>query len=240
MATTTTKDRLIEAAERLFAEHGIDAVSLWEINRASGARNAIAVQYHFSDRAGVVRAILDKHMPDVEARRHAMLDQYEAEQDAHSDGEAHQGHDAQEAHEAHEAHEVREAHIRTLASALVRPLAAKLADPDGGPAFLQIYADLLNRPNPHMTPSAFEPGSDSFQRWRKLVKPQVDETAVRLHRRFTSLLHAAVELGRRARSGPHPDDRLFTSWLIDVVAAILAAPVSPETRRLTDERDRRS
>jgi AcrR family transcriptional regulator len=224
MATTSTKDRLIEAAERLFAEHGIDAVSLREINRASGARNAIAVQYHFSDRAGVVRAILDKHMPDVEARRHAMLDQYEAEREADPDGEA---------------QEVREAQIRTLASALVRPLAAKLADADGGPAFLQIYADLLNRPNPHMTPSAFEPESDSFQRWRRLIKPLVDETAVRLHRRFTSLLHAAVELGRRARSGPHTDDRLFTSWLIDVVAAILAAPVSPETRRLTRERDRR-
>lgn len=221
MATSSTKERLIEAAERLFAEHGIDAVSLREINRASGARNAIAVQYHFSDRAGVVRAILDKHMPDVEARRHAMLDQYEAERDAQPDRDA------------------REAQIRTLAAALVRPLAAKLADADGGPAFLQIYADLLNRPNPHMTPSAFEPESDSFQRWRRLAKPLVDETAVRLHRRFTSLLHAAVELGRRARSGPHPDDRLFASWLIDVVAAILAAPVSPETRRLTDERSRR-
>ena len=219
MAATTTKERLIEAAERLFAEHGIDAVSLREINRESGARNAIAVQYHFTDRAGVVRAILDKHMPDVEARRHAMLDQYEADRDAPPDSDA------------------REVQIRTLAAALVRPLAAKLADADGGPAFLQIYADLLNRPNPHMTPSAFEPESDSFQRWRRLAKPLVDETAVRLHRRFTSLLHAAVELGRRARSGPHPDDRLFTSWLIDVVAAILAAPVSPETRRLADARD---
>ena len=220
MAATTTKARLVEAAERLFAQHGIDAVSLREINRESGARNAIAVQYHFTDRAGVVGAILAKHMPSVEARRHAMLDQYEADRGNH-DGDD------------------REAAIRTLAAALVRPLAAKLSDDDGGPAFLQIYSDLLNRPNPHMTPSAFEPGSDSFQRWRKLVKPQVDETAVRLHRRFTSLLHAAVELGRRARSGPHPDDRLFTSWLIDVVAAILAAPVSPETRRLTQERDER-
>jgi AcrR family transcriptional regulator len=223
MATTTTKERLIEAAERLFAEHGIDAVSLREINRASGARNAIAVQYHFSDRAGVVRAILDKHMPDVESRRHAMLDQYEAERDAAAADEG----GARD----------REAEIRTLAAALVRPLAAKLADPDGGPAFLQIYADLLNRPNPMMQPSAFDSRSDSFQRWRSLAKRLVDEEAVRLHRRFTSLLHAAVELGRRARSGPHPDDRLFTSWLIDVVAAILAAPVSAETRRLSQARD---
>jgi AcrR family transcriptional regulator len=213
----STKSRLIEAAERLFAEHGIDGVSLREINRASGARNAIAVQYHFQDRAGVVRAILDKHMPDVEARRHAMLDQYEADGgDGNGD---------------------RAAAIRTLSAALVRPLAAKLGDDDGGPAFLQIYSDLLNRPNPLMTPSAFEGQGDSFQRWRALMEPLVAEDAVRLHRRFTALLHAAVELARRARSGPHPDDRLFTSWLIDVVAAILAAPVSPETRRLAQARD---
>jgi AcrR family transcriptional regulator len=202
----TTKARLIEAAERLFAERGIDAVSLREINRASGARNAIAVQYHFEDRAGVVRAIVAKHVPDVEARRHAMLDQYEAEGSAD---------------------------VRLLAAALVRPLAAKLSDPAGGPEYLQIHADLLNRP---MGAPRDDP-TDSVNRWRKLLEPLIEEDAVRLHRRLTAIQFAAVELGRRARSGPHTDERLFTSYVIDVVAAILQAPVSPETRRLADERD---
>ena len=215
MASTadTTKARLIEAAERLFAERGIDAVSLREINRASGARNAIAVQYHFEDRAGVVRAILDKHAPDVEARRHAMLDQYEAEGTAD---------------------------VRLLAAALVRPLAAKLSDTDGGPEYLQIHADLLNRPRPRVNRNGRvdedDPG-DSINRWRKLIGPLLEESAVRLHRRLTAIQFAAVELGRRARSGPHTDERLFTSYVIDVVAAILRAPVSPETRRLAAERD---
>jgi AcrR family transcriptional regulator len=202
----TTKARLIEAAERLFAERGIDAVSLREINRASGARNAIAVQYHFDDRAGVVKAILAKHTPDVEARRHAMLDQYEAEGSAD---------------------------VRLLAAALVRPPAAKLSDPDGGREYLQIHADLLNRP---MGPPRDDP-DDSIYRWRMLLEPLLEEDAVRLHRRLTAIQFAAVELGRRARSGPHTDERLFTSYVIDVAAAILRAPVSPETRRLADERD---
>jgi hypothetical protein len=157
-------------------------------------------------------------MPSVEARRHAMLDQYEADRGNH-DGDD------------------REAAIRTLAAALVRPLAAKLSDDDGGPAFLQIYSDLLNRENPLVTPSPVD--DSSFQRWRTLSEPLVEVDAVRLHRRFTALLHAAVELSRRARAGPHSDDRLFTSWLVDVVAAILAAPVSPETRRLSRERDKK-
>lgn len=218
MATSTaetTKARLISAAERLFAEHGIDGVSLREINRTSGARNAIAVQYHFDDRAGVVRAILDKHLPGVEAARHAMLDQFEA--DATGD---------------------RPRDIRVLAAALVRPLAAKLGDADGGPEFLQINADLLNRPNPLITPSPYEDSATSVHRWRMLLEPLIEKDAVRLHRRFTAMQHAAQELSLRARSGPHTDDRLFVSYVIDVVAAILAAPVSAETRRLAKEKGR--
>ncbi|MCW2888798.1 MAG: hypothetical protein QOE54_5856 [Streptosporangiaceae bacterium] len=207
---TDTRSRLLEAAERLFAERGIDGVSLREINQAAGARNAIAVQYHFKDRAGVIAAILAKHLPEVDARRHALLDQYEA-----------QG----------------APDVRLLAAALVRPLAAKLSDPEGGREFLQIWAGLLNRPDPVIPPGQLEDPADGICRWRSLVEPLLEADAARLHRRFTAILYAAIELARRARSGPHTDDRLFTSYLIDVVTAILAAPVSPETRRLADERD---
>lgn len=203
-----TRTRLLTAAERLFSERGIDGVSLREITRESGARNAIALQYHFDDRAGVLQAIFDKHVPAVEAGRHAMLDEYDARG---------------------------EPDLRSLASALVRPLAAKLADRDGGLEFLQIYAELIDRPREPSKPS----GSDSLQRWRSLVEPLLDREAARLHRRFTAILHTTQELGRRARTGPRADDRLFTSYLIDVVTAILAAPVSEETKRLAVERDRK-
>jgi AcrR family transcriptional regulator len=210
-AQESTPDRLISAAERLFAERGVDGVSLREINRASGARNTIALQYHFDDRAGLVRAIFDKHQPDVESRRHALLDQYEA---------------------------AGQPDLRVLAGALVRPLAAKLADPDGGPAFLQIYAEVLSRPPPSMDAVLREdPITSSVNRWRALMETMLEADAVRLHRRFTAIVHSAVELGRRARSGPHTDDRLFTSYLVDITAAILSAPTSEETRRLANERD---
>ena len=204
-----TPVRLISAAEQLFAARGIDAVSLREITRASGARNAIAVQYHFEDRAGVVRAVLAKHRPDIEARRHAMLDQYEA--DAAPD-------------------------LRRLAAALVRPLAAKLADLDGGPEYLQIHAELINRPRPPVEAGAAGDPHDSIHRWRSLVEPFLGEDAIRLHRRFTAMRLAATELGRRASTAPHTDDRLFVSHLIDLVTAVLAAPVSEETRRLAERR----
>ncbi|MEV1201628.1 helix-turn-helix domain-containing protein, partial [Microbispora rosea] len=43
MPAETTVRRLVDAAERLFAERGIDAVSLREINAAAGQRNSTAL-----------------------------------------------------------------------------------------------------------------------------------------------------------------------------------------------------
>lgn len=204
-----TRARLIGAAERLFASQGIDGVSLREINRASGARNSVAVQYHFADRAGVVRAVLDKHRPAVEAARHAMLDRIDG-----------LGRPTQ----------------RDLADALVRPLAAKLTDPDGGRAFLQIYAELINRPRPVFDPLDTQDEAHSVVRWRRVVEPHLDEQALRLHRRFIAIRFNAVELGRRAADEPRADDRLFTSQLVDLVTALLGARISAETQRLIQAR----
>jgi len=197
-------DALIRAAERLFAARGSDAVSLREIIAASGAPNASAVQYHFGARKGLVRAILAKHDVEIERRRHGLLDAYEA--GAKSD-------------------------VRMLAEALVRPLADELNNDDGGLGYLQLVADLYNRPNPTFDPSALDDRTDSFQRWRALVMPLLSPDAVRLHRRFDALRFTVSELARRGRTGRR-DHRLFTSQLTDLVTGLLLAPVSDETRRL--------
>ena len=208
-AATPTADRLISAAEQLFATHGIDGISLREINRSAGARNGSALQYHFRDRDGLLRAVMVKHGREVEARRHAMLDAYEAE--------------GQE-------------NVRALAGALVRPLAAKLDDPDGGPHYLRILADLMNRPRPVINPADLDDPRSSIYRWRTLVGSLLEDDATRLHRRFTAIRFATVELGRRAQGAPHTDDRLFTAHLVDLVAGVLTAPLSDETRRLAAAR----
>lgn len=209
MAGHATRERLIEAAERLFAEQGVNVVSLREIVRESGARNVTALQYHFGDRKGLLRAVLERHHRDVEIARNALLDSYEA------DG----GHD-----------------VRALAGILVRPLAAKLSDP-AGRAYLRILAELLNRPEPVIDQATLRDPADSLYRWRALVVPLLEEDAARLHRRFVAVRFTLTELARRAESGPHADDRLFTSHLVDLAAALLLAPLSPQTLRLAAERD---
>jgi AcrR family transcriptional regulator len=66
-------DRLIDAAEELYAKNGISGVSFRQITVQAGTANNYAVQYHFVDQAGLVNAILEKRMPEIERRRAALL-----------------------------------------------------------------------------------------------------------------------------------------------------------------------
>lgn len=51
-----TRTRLLDVAERMFAEHGIGASSLRAITSSAGA-NLAAVNYHFGSKAGLIEAV---------------------------------------------------------------------------------------------------------------------------------------------------------------------------------------
>jgi AcrR family transcriptional regulator len=52
-----TRELILIAAERLFAERGIAAVSLRDVGAAAGQKNNAAVQYHFGDKENLVREV---------------------------------------------------------------------------------------------------------------------------------------------------------------------------------------
>ncbi|MET0370660.1 MAG: helix-turn-helix domain-containing protein [Sphingobium sp.] len=70
-----TTDAIIEAAERLFGQQGVDGVSLREIGRAAGSSNHYAVQYHFGSKDALVRAIVARRLPNMERKRGELLSQ---------------------------------------------------------------------------------------------------------------------------------------------------------------------
>jgi AcrR family transcriptional regulator len=66
-------NKLIDAAEMLYATHGIGGVSLRQISSAAGSGNNYAVQYHFGTAEGLIRGILESRVPEIELKRAALL-----------------------------------------------------------------------------------------------------------------------------------------------------------------------
>ncbi|MFD9852056.1 TetR/AcrR family transcriptional regulator [[Kitasatospora] papulosa] len=64
-----TRERILNAAERLFAEHGVYAVSNRRVSEAAQQGNNAAVGYHFGTKADLVRAIARKHSRQIEETR---------------------------------------------------------------------------------------------------------------------------------------------------------------------------
>jgi AcrR family transcriptional regulator len=70
---TSTPDRLLDAAERLFAEHGVERTSLRQITTLAEA-NLAAVNYHFGSKMELVQAVFARRLEPMNAERLALLD----------------------------------------------------------------------------------------------------------------------------------------------------------------------
>ncbi|MFG3340969.1 TetR/AcrR family transcriptional regulator [Glycomyces sp. NPDC048151] len=68
-----TREALLDAAERLFAEHGLE-VSARKVSEAAGQGNNTAVAYHFGSKEGLVKAVIQRHSAEVERRRQAAVE----------------------------------------------------------------------------------------------------------------------------------------------------------------------
>ena len=70
-----TKTKIIETAERLFAEKGINNVSTREIAREAGQKNHSALHYHFGDKENLLDALLDYRLTPLDNKRKYLLDE---------------------------------------------------------------------------------------------------------------------------------------------------------------------
>jgi len=112
-----TRQKLIDAAARLFAQRGMAAVSQAEIVKAAGVRNNAALYYHFRNREGVLAAIVNRHLGEIGARRLELL--------------AAAGDDPD---------------LRMLVDAYVRPIAELASRTWRERAYLQISAEVISDP----------------------------------------------------------------------------------------------
>jgi AcrR family transcriptional regulator len=71
---TASKRKLITAGERLLGLKGFGGVALQEIASTAGQANKYAVQYHFGDLDGLIRAIFSIRLRWIHERRAMLLD----------------------------------------------------------------------------------------------------------------------------------------------------------------------
>ncbi|WP_168159978.1 TetR/AcrR family transcriptional regulator [Steroidobacter denitrificans] len=141
----------MDTAERLFAERGIEAVSLRTINAEAGYSVA-ALHYHFGTRDGLIRALLERAQPPIFACREQML----IELRAHA-----------------------EPALERVVAALVRPLSMELIEKGAAGAnrlrfLMRLYFDR----SPYMA-DIREQSLKVFQPLLHRALPQLDERILR-------------------------------------------------------------
>jgi AcrR family transcriptional regulator len=73
-----TKTRILDAAERLFVEHGFEATSLRSLTSAAGV-NLAAVHYHFGSKEELFQAVLTRRLDPMNQERIDLLENVERE-----------------------------------------------------------------------------------------------------------------------------------------------------------------
>ncbi|MFP6615706.1 MAG: TetR/AcrR family transcriptional regulator [Candidatus Hydrogenedentota bacterium] len=71
-----TKTAIMDAAEIVMAEHGVDGASIRAIVTKAGA-NTAAIHYHFNSRDGLIEAMLGRHGGSVSQRRSEMFAEFD-------------------------------------------------------------------------------------------------------------------------------------------------------------------
>lgn len=75
---TGTRLKLVLAAERLLAKRGFSNISQRQILAEADQKNASAMSYHFGSMEGLVAAVIELRMNDVNTRRIKILDEIDA------------------------------------------------------------------------------------------------------------------------------------------------------------------
>src|SRR3546814_11362560 len=108
----STKDRILGAAEELFAQHGFSGTSLRQVTSRADV-NIAAVNYHFGSKENLVTEVFRRRMDEMSAQRLAQL---------------------------RPAQEQAPGELEPILAAFVEPALALAPDRNGGGAFIRVIA----------------------------------------------------------------------------------------------------
>ena len=209
--TGSDRDALIDTAELLFASRGINGPSLREVTQVAGVRNKSAVQYHFGDRGGLVRAVLARRGETLRVRRALSLEQLLVNGTEHR--------------------------LRSLCRAIIEPYCEFLGDGSGALSYLIVANEVLGDP----TRSYDELQADFNDPllpeliMRLVAEMDLPETiaAERTLVAMSSVIGSVADRARRQldRTAIRPlaPVDLFVANLVDMLAAAVSAPADQAT-----------
>lgn len=208
-----TRQQLILAAERLFAESGIDGVSLRHINVAAGQKNSSAAHYHFGSKDALILSIYQHRMEHVNERRIATLEQIESAGNADD--------------------------VRQLVDAIVHPIVDEIDADDSGRNYIRFMAQAIGHPQLDLIALWKQEHSGGLARALELLRaalPNVPDPIFgqRFGLSFEQIVHSLADrekLRRSAKNTFEVDSALFVNNLIDCIAGAMSAPVSKATQR---------
>jgi AcrR family transcriptional regulator len=204
---------LILAAERLFAEGGIEGVALRQINQAANQKNISAAHYHFGSREGLVQAVLTHRLPALDQRRGELLSRTVEAKD-----------------------------VRFYLEAFITPLLEQLVPrPEGNYylRFIQQYERVHG--DDYAFARQISPwGVEIYAGLEKLLY-YIPEPVRRLRIAYLiNMIHSVLATAEaRLEKGElsHADVPLIGANTVDMFAAALSAPLSAYTiRQVTDQR----
>lgn len=204
---STTQEAILAAAERLYAEHGMFAVSNRQVSEAAGQGNNAAVGYHFGTKADLVRAIEQKHRGPVEQLRDQMVSELDETAD-----------------------------MRDWVACLVRPLTDHLETLGNPTWYARFAAQAMTDPAYyHIIVKGALSSPSLVQVVDGINRCLPDLPAeVRFERNVMArnlLMHTCADRERAlaAGSSPHQSSwRAAASGLIDAIVGLWMAPVTPQ------------
>ncbi|HVY32697.1 MAG TPA: helix-turn-helix domain-containing protein [Polyangiaceae bacterium] len=204
MPRVDTRLALMRAAEQLFAQQGVDRVSLREIAVAAGQRNVSAATYHFGSKRELIEAILERHSIPIQEAWQAAFDR---------DPE-------------------RKLELPRLVELIVRPMVAKIDDVDNGRCYLELCAELVaSRSFPLMgmrvatTPTAHA----AAKRVADFGPPLPPMFVAVRGTRLTGLLYGSIgDYLRFTGNGIDISRELFIADLVNVIVAAVEAKTPTE------------
>lgn len=209
-----TRELLLATAERLFAEHGLDAVSMRRISREAGQLNTASIHYYFGSREALVEAVLERRMSTINARRLVLIEEMKA------DG--------------------RDRDLREVVASYVRPLAAQVAGREGGNNYVRFLAQAYASADVEIGRVARGKWDQSLRQVTALARallPGLPEPVFRERMAvfFRHIVYALADRERDILAGRERAGRISFEAalenLIDMETAALAAPASASLRR---------